>query len=179
MHIVLGILGAVVTILILLNRLTEAGIDLGGLNPYLWQRRRKWRKKYQGNPMFKLEEPMELTALLMVGLAKIEGDMSKEQKRTIQKLYEKEFKLSKREATDLLMSCVHLFGKGDEVKNEIVKIMQPCVKMFSEEQSMSALKLLETITQLDGESSDLQNNLLNTVKSEFDKNKVQTTKWSQ
>ena len=37
MHIILGVLGAVITILILLNRLAEAGIDLGGLNPFLWR----------------------------------------------------------------------------------------------------------------------------------------------
>ena len=55
MHIILGMLGTIVTILILLNRLAEAGIDIGGLNPFLWNRRRKWKKMYQGNPVFKIE----------------------------------------------------------------------------------------------------------------------------
>ena len=43
MHIILGALGTIVTILWLLHRLAEMGVSLGGLNPWLWQRRRKWR----------------------------------------------------------------------------------------------------------------------------------------
>jgi len=42
---ILAVLGVIVTILILLNRLANAGMDLGGLNPFLWQRRRNWRKR--------------------------------------------------------------------------------------------------------------------------------------
>jgi len=34
MHIILGVLGAIVTILVLLNRLADAGIDVGWLNPF-------------------------------------------------------------------------------------------------------------------------------------------------
>lgn len=41
MHIVLGLLGTLVTILWLLYRLAEMGIDLGGLNPWAWRRRRQ------------------------------------------------------------------------------------------------------------------------------------------
>lgn len=78
MHIVLGFLGIIVTILVLLNRLAEAGIDLGGLNPYLWHRRRKWRNKYQGNPVFKIENPMDATAILMVAATKADGDMRRQ-----------------------------------------------------------------------------------------------------
>ncbi len=45
MHVIIGVLGSIITILILLNRLAEAGIDLGGLNPFLWKRRRQWKQK--------------------------------------------------------------------------------------------------------------------------------------
>ena len=56
MHIVLGLLGAIVAILASLNllfiRLADAGIDIKGLNPVLMHRRRKWRKTYEGQPIF-------------------------------------------------------------------------------------------------------------------------------
>ena len=70
MHIILGLLGTIVTILILLNRLSEAGIEIGWLNPFAWNRRRKWRNKYQGNPIFQLVDPLEVAALLCTSLAK-------------------------------------------------------------------------------------------------------------
>lgn len=66
MHIVLGLLGSIVTILYLLDRL---GIDLGGLNPFYWQRRRAWEKKYQGDPIYSVEDPMHVAAILIVGSA--------------------------------------------------------------------------------------------------------------
>ena len=97
MHIILGALGTIVTILILLNRLADAGIDLGGLNPYLWNRRRKWRNQYEGNPVFKIESPMDATAILMVAATKADGDMTKEEKNLLLHLFETEFKLSKKD----------------------------------------------------------------------------------
>jgi hypothetical protein len=78
MHIVLGLLGSIVTILYLLDRL---GIDLGGLNPFYWQRRRAWAKKYEGDPIHSVEDPMHVAAILIVGAAKLNGDLSAEQKR--------------------------------------------------------------------------------------------------
>ena len=106
MHILLGALTTIVTILILLNRLAEAGIDLGGLNPYLWNRRRKWRNAYTGNPVFKIEDPKDATAILMVAAVKSDGDMTKEDKGLLLKLFENEFHLSKKDAAGLMISTV-------------------------------------------------------------------------
>ena len=90
MHVLLGILGAIVTILILLKRLADAGIDLAGLNPFLRQRRRQWRNKVEGNPIHAISSPMELTALLMTATAKIDGDMSSEEKKALLSFMERE-----------------------------------------------------------------------------------------
>ena len=43
MHVLLGVLTAIVSILYALDRL---GIDLGGMNPFHWYRRRAFAKKY-------------------------------------------------------------------------------------------------------------------------------------
>lgn len=72
MHI-LAILGAIITILILMRRLDDAGIDIGWLNPFLWRRRRKWRNQLEANPLFSIESPRDLAALLAVAVAKRDG----------------------------------------------------------------------------------------------------------
>lgn len=64
MHIILALLGTIVTTLVLVNRAQDAGIDIGWLNPFTWHRRRTFRKKYQANPAFCLESPMDSGALL-------------------------------------------------------------------------------------------------------------------
>ena len=43
MHIIIGLLGSLVTIFYLLDRL---GVDIGGLNPFYWYRRRAFAKKF-------------------------------------------------------------------------------------------------------------------------------------
>lgn len=142
MTIILAFLGSVVSILILLNRLAEAGIDLGGLNPYLWHRRRKWKKKYQGDPVFKIENPMDATAILMVTATKADGDMTKEDKSLLLNLFEHEFKLPKKDAAGLLISSAHLVGKGTEIRSNVKKFLAPSKAAFTEAQAESALALI-------------------------------------
>ena len=81
MHILLGLLGSIVTILFLLDRL---GIDLGGLNPFGWRRRRAWAKKYGGDPIYSVEDPIHVAALLVIGAAKINGDLTATQNEYIE-----------------------------------------------------------------------------------------------
>lgn len=80
MHIILAILGVVVTLLVLLNRLQENSIDLGWLNPFSWRRRLKYRLEDDLNPAFKLDPSMDVAALYMTAICKIDGDLSAEQK---------------------------------------------------------------------------------------------------
>ena len=107
MHIVLGILGSIITILYMLDRL---GINLGGLNPFYWRRRRAWAAKYQGDPIYSIEDPMHVAALLIVGTAKLDGDLSAEQKNVILSQFESSFSLDSRAASELLGSAAHLLG---------------------------------------------------------------------
>lgn len=88
MHIVLGALALPVTLLILLRRLADAGIDLGGLNAFLWRRPREWREKFDANPLFLISDPKEIAAVLAAGIAKIDGDMSVEDKRALLQEFE-------------------------------------------------------------------------------------------
>jgi uncharacterized tellurite resistance protein B-like protein len=143
---ILAILGAIITVLILLNRLADAGIDLGGLNPFLWNRRRKWRKKYDGDPIFKITDPMEATALLMLAIVKADGDITKEDKQKILSLFESDFNLSKKEAISLLISSTYIHNDGSELKNGVKKILQPSLNSFSDTQAKSAISLIKSFS---------------------------------
>lgn len=156
MHIVLGLLGTIVTILWLLHRLAEMGIDLGGLNPWLWQRRRRWKKKYEANPIYGISSPMEATALLVAATAKADGDMSSEEKSEILKIFENEFHLSKREASGLLVSSTFLINKGDEVRDNLTRVLSQSINNFSSEQAESAIELVQRVADIGGGASETQ-----------------------
>jgi uncharacterized tellurite resistance protein B-like protein len=178
MHIVLGIIGAIVTILILLNRLADAGVDLGGLNPVLWHRRRQWRQRYQGNPIFAMDKPMEVTALLMAAMAKADGDITTEQKQLVLSLFEEEFHLSRRDAAGLLTMSTHLLGDGREVREKASQVLAPSRANFTPEQAESALSLLQRVANCEGEPSELQREFMQTLETELRPHLEPAPKWA-
>ena len=156
MHIIIGFLGSVVTILWLLHRLAEMGIDLGGLNPWLWQRRRKWRKKYEANPIYAIDSPMESAGLLLTAVAKADGEMSSLEKRELLAVFESELGLSKRDAAGLLISSTHLLGSGEEIRANMKGVLQPSLETFTVEQITSTLDLIKRFSVVDGPTTEMQ-----------------------
>jgi len=177
MHVIIGFLGSVVTILWLLHRLAEMGIDLGGLNPWAWRRRRNFRQKYEANPIFAIDSPLEATALLATAVAKAEGDMTGAEKQAVLKAFEPEFSLSERDASALLTSSVHLLGNGHDLRTAMDKVLKPSIDQFSQVQAESALKLLTRIADADGDRSAGQNQLITQVESAFARKLAPIKKW--
>lgn len=163
MHIVLGILGTIVTILVLLNRLADAGIDLRGLNPFLWQRRRKWKQQLEGDPIYRVANPMDATALLMVAVAKSDGDMSSEEKKKILEMFQGEFRLSRRDAAGLMVASVYLLKDGSDLRANLAKIMEPSLGKFTPEQVESATSLIRRVGQIDPEPNEIREALVRDI----------------
>lgn len=179
MHIVLGILAAIVTILILLHRLADAGIDLGGLNPFLWNRRRTWRKRYEGNPLYALDTPMEVAALLVVATGKCDGEISAEQKKAMLAMFEEEFHLSSRDSSALLASSAHLLATVTDASDEVERILARSRDRFTTEQSDSTIGLMERLAGVEGGPTSMQRALIDTVRPTLAKDTQLESKWSQ
>jgi len=177
MHIILGLLGAIVTILVLVKRLSDAGIDLGWLNPFSWRRRRAWRKKYEGNPVFSLEGPLEVAAMLATAVAKIDGEISKEEKAVLLSLFQSEFNKTEKEASDLLMSSIYIFGDGQEVISKPEKVLQRSLDKFSEDQATSVMSLLNAIKVLDRANADAKDEFVTRVNKVFNDLFDKSSKW--
>ena len=139
---ILAILGFIVTILILLNRLANAGIDLGGLNPFLWHRRKKWKDKLEGNPIYQIDSPMDVVGLYMLAVVKADGDLSKEDKSHLLKLYSENFHLSDKEASALLTASSHLLGDGEEAQQNVAKVFEKSLANFRQSQITSTKELI-------------------------------------
>lgn len=177
MHIILGLLGTIVTILVLLNRLSENGIDIGWLNPFSWHRRRKYRLNHDLNPVFKSESPMEVAAIYLLTMVKIDGDMTSAEKAAILNMFTSEFHLSEQEAKDLLSSTSHLLGNGQEVFASPGRVVERAYSHFSEEQVISTLELLNRIAEVDGSMTSQQEKLLQQITKSLPQAKQTTNKW--
>lgn len=163
MHIILGILGALVTILILANRLQDNGIDVGWLNPFSWARRRKFRKEYQMHPAYTLESSLDVAALFMVAVAKADGDITRAQKDKIIELFNSELNLNDKEAQALYGSSVHIFGRGDDVLDNPSRVLARTIESFTDEQVRSVLSMLDAVANVDDRPSEAQTKLIKKI----------------
>jgi len=167
MHILLGLLGTIVTILFLLSRLADAGISLGGLNPFLWRRRRAWRQKFEGNPLFSLDDPMEIAALLALATAKADGDMSAAERQELLRDFENTFALNARQSSELLTAGAHLLGDGQVLREHLDDMLANSKSRFSDAQRESAVSLMERAANVNGAPSAQQRALVDRVRRQF------------
>jgi len=177
MHIILAALGAIVTMLILFNRLKDAGIDIGWLNPFSWAHRRRWRKKYNADPAFLLERPMEAAAGLMFVAAKCSGEMTAEERAFLIEKFETDFKLTNAQATDLLSSTAFLIKDEDNIYNKTAKFIEPSFKHFSPEQINSTIELVESVVQLNGNPTEKQLSFIAKVRNAFYQTDKKDANW--
>ena len=178
MHIILSVLGAVITILILLNRLEANGIDIGWLNPFAWKRRRDWAKKYHANPVYSLDNPMEITALIMVALAKSEGEISAEQKREILSKFQEVFHLSESAASELFSSITFLLKEDISAIKSTDKLLGPSGDKFTPEQASSSISLFKYISSLEGPENNYQKEVIRSFEEYFSTKLKTASEWA-
>lgn len=177
MPVILGVLGSIVTILFLLRHLAELGIDLAGLNPFLWHRRRQWMKRSQGNPIYRMDNPMDVTALMMVAAAKSDGDMTSEEKHKILEMFQDEFKLSRRDASDLMVASVYLLHDGSELRANVDKVLTRCIGNFTREQAESAAAMIARVAEIDSRPNEIKQEFVQAVLSGLKPATVEASKW--
>ena len=164
MHVLLGILTAIVSILFALDRL---GIDLGGMNPFYWYRRRAFAKKYGSDPIYSVEDPVHIAALLVIGAAKLDGDVTAEQKRLAQEQFMAEFSIDEREASQLFGSAAHLLAAPQLIGEQLDKLADRNKDTFSPEQAESLMQMLVKGAAAHGTVSASQQEFIDSVRSAY------------
>lgn len=164
MHILLGLLGSIVTILYILDRV---GIDLGGLNPFYWYRRRAFARKYGADPIFSIEDPVHVASLLVIGTAKLDGDLTAAQKTAAQEQFEANFSMDARAASELFGSAAHLLAAPQLLDSQLSKLADKNSNRFSKEQVDSLVDMMARVASADGELSATQKAFIGDVRSKF------------
>lgn len=163
MHI-FGLLTLIASILFLLDRL---GVDIGWLNPWHWRRRRAWSKQYHGDPIFSVEDPLHIASLLIIGVAKIEGDLTAEQKQAVKSQFSNRFSLSDKESSDLIGSAAHLLAAPQLVGDQLKTLAQRNKERFSSDQAESMLTMMDEVASAEGRLTEEQREYVATMRSLF------------
>lgn len=127
--------------------------------------------------MFSLDGPLEVAAMLATSVAKIDGEICSEEKQTLLSLFQSEFGKTEKEASELLMSSIYIFGDGQEAIAKPEKVMKSALEKFSEEQARSVMSLLEAIRIIDDSNAGAKEKFIGKINNEFEKLFGQKGNW--
>jgi len=178
MHIVIGALSAFAGLIWAIVALQRSGFNPDSINPFLWYRRAQWRRKYGIKPIYNLSEPMDVAALMILGIAKCEGEISREQKQAIQGMFETEFHLDRNTAADLLLASSHLLRDEIYLVDNLDKILARSATSFSAGQVSSLLGMMQQIGTLESTLNDEQHKLLDATRQYFRKHADISGTWN-
>jgi hypothetical protein len=163
MQIAVSILGGILIVYLFFSGLAELGIGSAGLNPILRYRRRKWKERSR-NPLYNIDSPMEMTALLMVAASNDETGLNTESKQEILRLFESEFRLNRKHASELLIASEYLLGDGSELRDHLKAVMKKSLRNFTPEQAASAVTMIGHVARLDTTRNPLTADLMKKLK---------------
>lgn len=177
MHIVIGVITALASLCWALYALQRSGLDLNELNPFLWARRRKWRMLYGAKPVFSLTKPVEVAAILIVGILKEEGEISREQKSEVLRIFEQKFHLDAGKAVELYKSSLFLLKDEMNIEQIVKGIIAPVKSSFTPEQVESLLELLSQVASIEGPVTSSQMRIIEIIADEFGRESVKAGAW--
>jgi len=177
MHIIIGIITAVAGLIWALVSLQRAGFNLSSLDPFALYRRLIWKKKYRAKPLYNMQNPMDVAAVLILGVAKCEGEISIEQKQAIQAIFVNEFKLSDSEASDLLVASSYLLRDEVYIVDKLDKVLEKSKSYFNQEQIDSTLELMKQVSRICNETNEEQAKLIARAQKILSPKKEEQSKW--
>lgn len=177
MHIVIGVITALAGLIFALNKLQNAGVDLNAFSPFTYLRRRRWEKKFGTKPMHGVTETMDAAALLVVAVAKQDGEITRDTKMDVLKMYEEEFGISRKKAIELFSSSTYMLNGEMNLAGEVKNILAPTKEKFDDENTKTLLSMLEKISVAEDSASTEQLDLIKAVKKEFRVYEEKPTNW--
>lgn len=178
MHIVIGVLTAVAGLIWALVALQRAGVSIGSLDPFAWYRRMQWQKKYADKPLYCLNEPMDVAAVLLLATAKCEGEVSAEQKQMLLRTFESEFSQTTDEAADLLVASAHLLRNEVYLVDNLDRVLERSKDRFTPTQVASLSMLMRRIAELEGPINEEQRKLIDATQRYFEDRAQPHRVWS-
>jgi hypothetical protein len=178
MHIVLGVLSAVAGVIWALVALQRTGFSASSLNPFLWYRRSQWRKKYGTHPLYNLDDPMDVAAVLILGIAKCEGEISTGQKQAVLGMFEEVFNLDQDTASDLLLASAHLIRDEIYLLDRLDRILEKSSTRFNQSQAGSMLAMMTRIGALESALNEEQRKLILATEHYFEKLFSRKRQWN-
>jgi uncharacterized tellurite resistance protein B-like protein len=177
MHVLIAAITAIAGLLWALNSLQRSGFNPDSLNPFLAYRRWQWRRSHGTKAIYRLERPMDVAAVLLLGIAKADGTITSDQKKALLALYQNEFEISRDEASDLLLASSHLIRDEIYLVDHLDNILELSAERFEPDAIASLLRMMRNVAALDGSINTEQQKLIDATEAFFAAKAPQKQKW--
>ena len=178
MHIVIAAITALAGLFWALNALQRSGFHFSSLNPFLAWRRWQWTRTHGGRAIYKLDKPMDVAAVLLLGIAKADGEITSDQKKELLAMFQSEFSISRDEASDLLLASSHLIRDEIYLVDHLDKVLARSASRFEPDTVASLLAMMRRIAALDGSINAEQQKLLDATEQFFAARGKPVNKWA-
>lgn len=122
---------------------------------------------------------MDVAAVLLLGIAKADGDITSDQKRELQAMFQNEFEISRDEAADLLLASSHLIRDEIYIVDHLDKILARSAQRFEPSAVGSLLAMMRRLAAMDGSINGEQQKLIEATERYFaSQQKAAGSKWS-
>ena len=177
MHIIIGLITAIAGFIWALHSLQNAGFDLNALNPFTWARRRKWEMQLGTKPMHALTDSIEAAALLVVSIAKADGEITRDTKMEMLDLFENEFGISRNKAIGLFSASTFMLKEANDIASEVKNILAPSKSDFDESHVKTLVDMMNKVSTFENEQTSIQKSIIASVINEFKLNSSDATNW--
>jgi uncharacterized tellurite resistance protein B-like protein len=178
MHIVIAVITAIAGLFWALNALQRSGFQFSSLNPFLAWRRFQWSRTYGGRAIYQLERPMDVAAVLLLGVAKADGAITSDQKRELLAMFQSEFAISRDDASDLLLASSHLIRDEIYLVDHLDKILARSAERFEPDTVTSLLAMMRKVAMLEGSINAEQQKLIDATEHYFSGRSQPQGKWA-
>jgi hypothetical protein len=121
---------------------------------------------------------MDVAAVLILGTAKCEGEISTGQKHAVQSIFENEFKLDRDAAADLLLASSHLIRDEIYLVDNLDKVLDKSSRRFTEEQARSLLAMMQKVGTIESGINEEQRKLILATERYYEKLFAKQGKWA-
>jgi len=149
--------------------------NIGKSSSSLWTRRNQWQQQASQIPVRNLSTSFELATVLILGMAKLSGEITREMKEDIVKIYQDTFHLSENQAQSAYTTASFLLKDEVNLQYTVKGIIRGTKEQFTKDQIEFLLDIIARVSQFEGKANEYQLDYFDVLSKEL--KPVAQVKW--
>lgn len=178
MGVILQVLGLIITFTMAMEALRRFGIDVGWLNPLTFFRRRAWRKKVTTPPLYALEHPVDVVAVLALATVQTTGAISSQQKAGVQALFRQHLNMGEADAANIWLASSHMLRNRPLELSELPAVLSGSAARFTDYHLQTLKSVMRAAASIEPPINAAQQQLMDAVDTFFTQKKAASGPWA-